>query len=43
MALKDTLVCHPNDPLPPWHDSLELLWRCEDIILSRPYDATLTE
>ena len=34
MAPKDTLVRHPKDPLPPWRDSLELLRRCEDIILS---------
>ena len=34
MAPKDTLVCHPKDPLPPWRDSLELLRRCENIILS---------
>ena len=34
VAPTDTLVRHPKDPLPPWRDSLELLRRCENIILS---------
>ena len=35
MASKDALVCHPKDPFLHWHDFFELLWRCEDMILSR--------
>lgn len=34
MVPKDTLVRHSKDRLPSWRDSLELLRRCEDIILS---------
>ena len=34
MAPKDTWVRHSKDFIPPWRDSLELVWRCEDIILS---------
>ena len=31
---KGALVRHPNDHLPHWRDSIELFWRCEDIVFS---------
>ena len=34
MAPKGALVRHLKDPLPPWRDSAELFWRCEDIVHS---------
>jgi hypothetical protein len=34
MAPRHTLIRHPQDPLPPWHDSSGLFQRCEDIVLS---------
>ena len=34
MAPKNSLMCHPKDPLLLWGDSTEPLRRCEDIILS---------
>ena len=34
MASKGALVRHPKDSHPPWLDSAELFWRCEDIVLS---------
>ena len=34
MAPQSALVHHPKDPICSWHDSIELLRRCEDIILS---------
>ena len=34
MAAENALVCHPKDPLSPWHDSPELFRQRKDIILS---------
>ena len=33
MALHSVLVRNPKDPFSPWRDSIEILRRCEDIIL----------
>ena len=33
MALYNTLVRHFHDLHPPWRDSTELFWQCEDIVL----------
>ena len=34
MTPKGALVHHPKDLLPPWRDSMELFWRCDDIVFT---------
>ena len=33
MAPHNTLVCHSQNPHPPWRDFVELFWQCQDIVL----------